>query len=136
MRCGYHFGGSHRLVVVSGHHCALDHSLVRFDRDVLYNDLLLSATSVVIKPPTKSELAIKLKPAKAIGADVPLRSLRADKLIEYIADVAVWPEAAVRCRSDTSEVGGEADMPCQDGPTDAIDPFRKSRVHRNSRASV
>ena len=44
MRCGHHFGGSHRLVVISGHHCALDHSLVRVDRDVLYNDLRLSAT--------------------------------------------------------------------------------------------
>ena len=33
-----------------------------------------------IKPPTK--LAINLKTAKAIGVDVPLRSLRADKLIE------------------------------------------------------
>jgi hypothetical protein len=35
-----------------------------------------------IKPPTKSELAINLKTAKAIGVDVPLRSLRADKLID------------------------------------------------------
>ena len=67
------FGGSYRPVVISGHHCALDHSLVRVDRDVLYNDLLLSATSVVIKPPTKLELAINLKTPKAIGIDVPLR---------------------------------------------------------------
>jgi hypothetical protein len=66
------FGGSHRLVVISGHHCALDQSLVRVDRDVLYNDLLLSATSVVIKSPTKLELAINLKTAKA-SVDVPLR---------------------------------------------------------------
>jgi hypothetical protein len=73
LRCGRHFGGSHRPVVISGHHCALDHSLVRVDGDVLYNDLLLSATSVVIKPPTKSELATNLKTAKAIGVDVPLR---------------------------------------------------------------
>jgi hypothetical protein len=70
----HHFGGSHRLVVISGHHCALNQSLVRVDRDVLYNDLLLSATSVVIKPPTKLELATNLKTAKGIGVDVPPRS--------------------------------------------------------------
>jgi hypothetical protein len=29
---------SHRLVVISGHHGALDYSLVRIDRDVLYDD--------------------------------------------------------------------------------------------------
>ena len=46
MRCGHHFGDSHRLGVISGHHC-LDHSLIRV---AVTGDLLLSATSVVIKP--------------------------------------------------------------------------------------
>jgi hypothetical protein len=69
MRCDHHFGGSHRLVVISGHHRALNQNLVRVDCDVLYNDL--SATLMVIKPPTKLELAINLKTAKAIGVDVP-----------------------------------------------------------------
>jgi hypothetical protein len=65
------------------HHCALDHSLVRADREVLYNDLLLSATSMVINPPTILEPAINLKTAKAIGVDRAASFLlRADNLIE------------------------------------------------------
>jgi hypothetical protein len=69
MRCGHHFGGSHRLVVISRSPTVPLASLVRVDRDVLYNDLLLSATSMVIKPPTILEPAINLKTAKAIGVD-------------------------------------------------------------------
>jgi hypothetical protein len=75
--------GSHRLVVISGHDCALDHSLVSVDRDVLYNDLLLSATLVVDQAAHEIGTSDQSQNGQSDGRRCAASFLvRADKLIE------------------------------------------------------